>query len=176
VSVPDILSKFTFDTRRVQHEMTIDLSPTQQRESLRNTQVRRWDGKNSSLRIPTLKNAHGIRPLDLFEIRDQFSDDWEPRFLGFGDEGNAPLIVASQSKPNRKKGRIVLLLAAANVLKQNDLFSELTNDLVVCLYQDGVRQVKLEMDAEISLKQVLLDSGFKVSRTLFEMCLEILQD
>jgi len=176
VSVPDILSKFTFDTRRVRYEMVLDLNQTKVRGSPRNPQVRKCDHKISSLKSLTLNDARVIRPLDLFELRNEISEDWQPRFLGFGDVGDGHLMVASRSNHNRRKGRIDLTHLATSVMRQNDSPTDLIYALVVSLHRDGVRQVKLEIDAGINLKHALMDSGFEVRRTLLEMCLDILQD
>ncbi|MFX0045088.1 MAG: hypothetical protein ACFE8Z_04520, partial [Candidatus Hermodarchaeota archaeon] len=176
VRVADILSKFTFDTRRVRYEMLADLSQTKVRGSPLNTQVRKCDHMNSLREFGAFNGRSGIRPLDMFELRDEISDEWRPRFLGFGDVSDGHLMVASRSNSKRKKGRIDLTHLATGFVKQKGLLSELIHDLVVNLYRDGVREVKLEIDAGTDLKQSLMDSGFEVKRTLMEMCLDILQD
>ena len=176
VRVPDILSKFTFNTRRVRYEMFADLNQIRVRGPLRDTQVRRCDHMNSSPKFLAFNGGRAIRPLDIFELRDEISDDWRPRFLGFGDASDGHLIVGSRSNTKRNEGRIDLTQLATSFVKENRLLSDLIHDLVVSLYRDGVRQVKMEMDAGINLKQSLMDSGFEVRRTLLEMCLDILQD
>jgi hypothetical protein len=174
--VPDILSKFTFDTRRVRHEMFADLNQARVREFLKSPYVRELDHKNTTVASFTMSNMRGIRPLDLFEIRDEISDNWQPRFLGFENVGKGHLMVASQSNQRRTEGRIDLTDLATRLVRQDDFLSELISDIVLSLYRDGVRHVKLEIDAGIELKQSLLDSGFEVRRTLLEMCPDIMQD
>ncbi|MFX1416658.1 MAG: hypothetical protein ACFFC0_07585 [Promethearchaeota archaeon] len=175
VRVPDILSRFTFDTRRVRHEMFADLDQAEVRGSLGSTEVRKCDSRRLFLKAHPLYNVDGVRPLDLFELRDEISYDWWPRYLGFSCVSGGHLMVASRSKRKRKEGRIDLTDMATSSAKQDNLLSELIHDMVFSLYHDGVRQVRLEIDAGIGLKQFLIDTGFEVRRTLLEMCLDILQ-
>ncbi len=176
VSIPDILSRFTFDTRRVRHEMFIDLNQTKVRGPLGTTEVRKCDEMKSLLELLPLNSRSDIRPFDIFELRDEISGDWRPRFLGLANAGAGHLMVASRSNNKRTEGRIDLTSLATSLTKQNDLLFEMTHDLVANLYRDGVRRVKLEMDAGFSLRQSLMHSGFEVRRTLLEMCLDILHD
>jgi len=176
VSTPDTLSKFTFDTRRVRHEMSADLALAKVTGPPRKPRARECNRKDSSLKISFYDTAPSIRPLELFELRDEVSLDWQPRFAVFREKSGGKLMVASRSKHKRKEGRIDLTDLATKFAKQNELLSELIQDLAFSLYHDGVRRVKLEIDAGIELKQALMDFGFEVRRTLLEMCLEIMQD
>ncbi|MFQ5833352.1 MAG: hypothetical protein ACE5H4_11655 [Candidatus Thorarchaeota archaeon] len=176
VRIGDILSKFTFEPKRVRQAMELQLDSKKEQVHSDDARVKTWENKDGHRGLPDWsRRLHG-RPMDLFELRDHRSLDWRPRFVGLSQDLSTPFLIASRSRHNRKRGRIDLVsFFGASSVKEGEL-SGVIHELIKGLSDEGVTSVNTEIDAEIGLRRAFTECGFEVKRTLFQMELDILQD
>jgi hypothetical protein len=174
IKVPDVLSEYTFEARRVLVSLKLKMESELSIDEALIQRVREWDSKGPAQRLVALFGGLFSRPLDLHELRDETTHQWEPRFTLLSKDLDSTLAVAYRSETNRQLGWIDLtpLRSGETVIEVPD--SNLVSHLAGRLYLDGVKEIRTEVDGDLLEKQPFLDAGFETIRTIIEMELQLI--
>ncbi|MHA1939242.1 MAG: hypothetical protein ACXACD_04785 [Candidatus Thorarchaeota archaeon] len=176
IKVPDVLSEYTFEARRVLVSLKLDIDSDLSIDETLIHRVRKWDDKGPVHRLFALFGGLFSRPLDLYELRDEAAHKWEPRFTLLSKDLDTSLAVAYRSNANKQLGWIDLnpLKTGATSIEIPD--SNLVSHLAARLYLDGVKEIRTEVDGDLMEKQPFIETGFETVRTLMEMELQLIYE
>lgn len=176
IKVPDVLSEYTFEARRVLVSLKLKIDSELSIDETLIHRVREWESKGPVQRLIALFGGLFSRPLDLHELRDEAAHRWEPRFTLLSKDLETTLAVAYRSDANRQLGWIDLtpLKAGAALIEVPD--SSLISHLAARLCLDGVKEIRTEVDGDLLEKQPFIDAGFETIRTLMEMELQLIYE
>jgi hypothetical protein len=176
IKVPDVLSEYTFEARRVLVSLKLEMESDLSIDESLIPRVREWDNKGPAQRLLALFGGLFSRPLDLHELRDEAAHQWEPRFTLLSKDLETTLAVAYRSEANRQLGWIDLnpLKSGAASIEIPD--SYLISHLAGRLYLDGVKEIRTEVDGDLVEKQPFIEAGFATIRTLMEMELQLIYE
>lgn len=169
IRIPDILSEFTFDPRRVLVELKRTKGNNLSIDERLIEQVVSWDEKGPVLRMFALFGGLYSRPLELYELRDEAAYQWAPRFILPSKTSDRILAVAYRSEANRKLGWIDLTPLPAGADKSEKPDSSLIRHLADRLFLDGVHEIRTEVDGDLLEKQPFMKAGFETIKTHMEM-------
>ncbi|MHA2003944.1 MAG: hypothetical protein ACXABV_14910 [Candidatus Thorarchaeota archaeon] len=176
IKVPDVLSEYTFEARRVLVSLKLEMESVLSIDETLVPRVREWDNKGPVQRLLALFGGLFSRPLDMHELRDEAALQWEPRFTLLSRDLDTTLAVAYRSEANRQLGWIDLTplkIGAASIeIPDSNLISHLAGRL----YLDGVREIRTEVDGDLLEKQPFVEADFVTIRTLMEMELQLIYE
>ncbi|MFW9845512.1 MAG: GNAT family N-acetyltransferase [Candidatus Thorarchaeota archaeon] len=169
IRIPDILSEFTFDPRRVLVELKRTKGDSLSIDERLIERVVSWDEKGPTLRMSALFGGLYARPLELYELRDEAAYQWEPRFILPSITSDRILAVAYRSEANRTLGWIDLTPLPVGSDKSERPDSSLISHLADRLFLDGVNEIRTEVDGDLLEKQPFMKAGFETIKTHMEM-------